>query len=149
MGMLDYAAGLEFPRHLGKRVMNNDATVGKPPTVDGLLAKGPPGQGGESSFPAQAFVAQIQKLNSGWRVGLAEMQKRDAEFAFRLAHSSSPSDAMQVCAEWMSRRVGSVLDMQKQFFDLWGRYASDLPLANSPDTDPPNEKIQETCADGQ
>jgi hypothetical protein len=48
-----------------------------------------------------------------------------------------------VCTEWMSSRVGSVLEMQTQFFDLWGRYASNLPAQDHPDTKPQHDKVED------
>lgn len=123
--------------------MNNYTNSQKPFAITGLLAKGPARQRGDWPPSVQAFVTQIQKLNSDWRAGLAEMQKRDVEFAFRLASAGTPSDAMQVCTEWMSGRVGSVQDMQKQFFDLWGRYASNLPAEDHPATKPQHDKAED------
>ena len=85
---------------------------------------------------AQAFIVQMQTLNASWRMGLAEMQKRDADFACRLARSTTPSDAMEVCTDWMSSRVGSVFEIQTQFFDSWSRYAGGLPSGPVLETNP-------------
>lgn len=101
--------------------------------VEGLSSSGEGGEPGKVSrsnqvpLAADAFVRQMQELNVGWRTSFAEMQKRDLDFAFRLARCATAPEAMQVCAEWMSTRSGSVFEMQKQFFELWMRYASVLP----------------------
>jgi hypothetical protein len=100
------------------------------------IAKNRTGLGLQSPETAQTFMAQMRNLNAGWRADLAEMQKRETDFACRLARSVTPSDAMQVCTEWMSSRVGSVSDTQAQFLALWARYAGSLPPGTAPEMNP-------------
>jgi hypothetical protein len=65
------------------------------------------------------LASNIGKTSMEWVSQIGQMRQFEAEFARRLAHCSTPSEAVALCSEWMAHRLDSAVAMQHRLLSLW------------------------------
>ena len=83
-----------------------------------------------TSFNAQLFD-QMRDMHRGWLEKLQEIRQLESEYGTKLMSATGRSEAVQVCSEWMAKRMEIIAHEQKTFANAWLQLSIDV-MASAP-----------------
>ena len=69
-------------------------------------------------------IKEIEAASEAWSQGAATAHVLEMELAIRMTGCQTPTDALAVSGEWMSKRMVSLVSTQHRMLDIWLRYNS-------------------------
>jgi hypothetical protein len=73
----------------------------------------------------------MRDMHRSWLVKLREIRQIESEFGTRLLTAKSPSEATNICNEWMAKRLETVASEQQTFATGWLGLISDAIKSES------------------
>jgi hypothetical protein len=74
---------------------------------------------------------RMRDMHRSWLVKLREIRQIESEFGTRLLTARSPSEATNICNEWMAKRLETVASEQQTFTTSWLGLISDAIKSTS------------------
>ena len=82
------------------------------------------------TFNARLFE-QMRDMHRTWLERLQEIRQIESDFGTRLLTAKSPSEAANVCGEWMTKHVETIAREQKTFAKAWLGLITDVMASAS------------------